>query len=104
MANQYSGSFEHIIREKFVCSAREALEHCASDELSYADAAEKLGFKHGTIRKWAKRLDIKLKSGEPVRMKPEQFMRFFKAKNLNKYNLLSRKWLFKPSAAKLCYA
>jgi transposase len=93
MANQYSGSFEHIIQQKFNCSAEEALKRCVSEGLSYTEAEEKLGFKHGTIRKWANRFDLKLKAGEPPKLKKDQFMKFFKESRLNRYNILSRSWL-----------
>ena len=66
MANQYCGSFEHVIQSKFNCSAEDALKQCVNEGLTYAEAEEKLGFKHGTIRKWAKRFDLKLQSGEVI--------------------------------------
>ena len=93
MANQYSGSFEHIIKQKFNCSAEEALQACVNEGLSYNDAEKKLGFKHGTIRKWAKRFGLSLKVDEDSGSKKEQFINFFKDSRLNQYNILSRSWL-----------
>lgn len=104
MANQYSGSFEHIIRDKFGCSAKEVLQECVDDGLSYTDAEQRLGFKHVTIRKWAKRFNLQLRAGEPPKLKPEQFMKFFKEKTLNKYNVLNRRWLSPCLTQKLAYA
>ncbi|GGG00039.1 MULTISPECIES: hypothetical protein [Cysteiniphilum] len=93
MANQYTGSFEHIIQQKYNCSAREVLERCADEGMTYQDAEKMLGFKHGTIRKWANRFDIKLKSGIVEKtVKRDSFMKMFKQKGLNKYNVLSRCW------------
>ena len=99
MANQYTGSFEHIVKDKFNRSAKEALIECQKNGLSYAEAGEHLGFKHGTIRKWANKLDIKLRAGEPPRLRKDQFMKLFRAQNLNQYNVLSRSWLNKTKLA-----
>ena len=93
MANQYSGSFECIIHERFDCSAKVALQECINDDLSYIDAGKRLGFSQATIRKWAKRFNLKLKAGEPLKSNPDQFMQFFKEETLNKYNALNRRWL-----------
>lgn len=99
MANQYCGSFEHVIRSKFNCSAREALEQCVDEGLTYAEAEEKLGFKHGTIRKWAKRFGLKLQAGETTEdLHLENFEKFFYEKDLNQYNFLSRQWLSQESS------
>ena len=96
MANQYIGSFEHIVRQKFSCSAREALQRCANENMSYQEAEKALGFKHGTIRKWANRFGIKLKSGVDRQIsRRDHFIRLFHQKSINKYNILSRQWGFK---------
>ncbi|MFT6834817.1 MAG: hypothetical protein ACJA0H_000849 [Francisellaceae bacterium] len=93
MANQYSGSFEQIIKQKFNCSAEEALQECINEGLTYTDAEQKLGFKHGTIRKWAKRYGLSLKKSDDSNSKNNQFIRFFKENSINQYNILSRRWL-----------
>ena len=93
MANQYTGSFEHIVRDKYNCSAKEALLECQVDGLSYVEAGEKLGFKHGTIRKWANKLDIKLRAGDPPKLRKDQFIKLFKSESVNQYNVLSRSWM-----------
>jgi hypothetical protein len=91
MANQYSGSFEHKIKQKFDCSAKEILEKFSQENLSYNDVEKRLGFTHGTIRKWARRYGISLKSGHPVNEMSDKDHRFFEAE-INPYNYLSRKW------------
>jgi transposase len=93
MANQYTGSFEHIVKDKYNCTAQEALIECQKDGLSYAEAGEKLGFKHGTIRKWANKLDIKLRAGDPPKLRKDQFLKLFRSETMNQYNVLSRSWL-----------
>ncbi|MCF6768026.1 hypothetical protein L3V86_06600 [Thiotrichales bacterium 19S11-10] len=94
MANQYSGSFEHVIQNKFNCSAKDALVNCVNEGLTYAQAEEKLGFKHGTIRKWAKRFGLRLQAGEPSQgMRQESFKKHFHENTMNRYNFLSRQWL-----------
>ncbi|MFZ9035295.1 MAG: hypothetical protein ACO2ZM_04170 [Francisellaceae bacterium] len=96
MANQYTGSFEHIVRQRFNCSAKEVLQRCSSEDMTYQDAEQFLGFKHGTIRKWSNRYGIRLRSGiveQPA--KRDSFSKMFKQKSINKYNVLSRCWLSK---------
>ena len=93
MANQYSGSFECIIHETLDCSAKDALQECINQDLSYFDAAKRLGFSPSTIRKWAKRFNLQLRAGKPPKSNPDQFMHFFKEKTLNKDNALNRSWL-----------
>ncbi|QLE78885.1 hypothetical protein FLM55_03675 [Francisella sp. Scap27] len=99
MANQYTGNFEQIMTRKFNCSAKEALLICQSKGLSYEDAEEFLGFKHVTIRKWAKRLDVKLSptsktyKSENISNKGTEYIRNCKSKTLSAKNLLSRCWI-----------
>lgn len=93
MANQYTGSFEHIIQQRYNCNAKEVLERCANEGMTYQEAEKLLGFKHGTIRKWANRFNVKLKSSIiETAVKRNSFMKMFKQKSLNKYNVLSRCW------------
>jgi hypothetical protein len=91
MANQYAGSFEHKIKQKFDCSAKELLEKFARENLSYNEVEKRLGFTHGTIRKWARRYGICLKSSEESANLNEKTQRFLDA-SLNAHNFLSRKW------------
>jgi len=93
MANQYTGNFESIIQKTFNCSAKEMLQECVSDGLSYTGAADKLGFRHGTVRKWARRFGLKLKPAEPPRLEKEEFIKLFNEDRMNQYNMLSRNWL-----------
>ena len=93
MPNQYTGSFEHIIQQKFGCSAQEVLQRCCDEGMTYQDAEKMLGFKHGTIRKWANRFNIRLKSGIVEKtVKRDNFMSMFRQKGINKHNVLSRCW------------
>jgi len=91
MANQYTGSLEHKVKEKFGCSAEEILHRFAKKDYSYYDAEDELGVTHGTIRKWAKRLGIELKSVAREEVQENIIERFF-APEMNTYNFLSRKW------------
>lgn len=92
MANQYTGSFEHIIKNKYGCNAKQLLERCALQGMTYQEAEKVFGVKYETIRKWANRFNIKLKSSEVENIKSDNFMKMFKQKNINKYNILSRCW------------
>ena len=93
MANQYTGNFEVMIRQKFNCSARDILIECARKGLTYAEAQDWLGFKHGTIRKWSKRFGLKLRPGESARLKAENYLLHARKKSINKYNALHKPWL-----------
>lgn len=91
MPNQYTGSFEHKIQERFNCSAKNILEQFASENISYFEAEKRIGVTHGTIRKWARRYGIKLKAASNTQMQ-EDFSQYFYAHELNMYNFLSRNW------------
>jgi hypothetical protein len=93
MANQYEGNFEDIIKKKFNCTAVKVLQECVNEGLSYTGAAKKLGFAHGTIRKWTRRFGLKLKAGEPPRLETEDFFKSFNDRKINQHNILSRSWL-----------
>ena len=92
MANQYSGSLEHIIKTKFNMGAREWLEWCVSEQLSYVDAQNKLGVTHGTIRKWARRFGIELQSSPQYEESHNHHAEQFFAREINTHNFLSRAW------------
>jgi hypothetical protein len=99
MANQHTGNFEHVVKDKFKCSAKEMLLKCQTEGLSYQEAEKVLGFKHVTIRKWAKRFDINL----PVRFKVNEdttklrqgveYIENCKSENIDKTNVFSRYWI-----------
>ena len=98
MANQYTGNFEQIIRNRFKCSAKEALLKCKEKGLSYYEAEKVLGFKHVTIRKWAKRFDIKLisklkREKEAGAKREKSLVKHCKEKAVNKTNLFSKTWI-----------
>ncbi|MFV9925178.1 MAG: hypothetical protein AB8U93_06015 [Francisella endosymbiont of Hyalomma scupense] len=99
MANQYSGNFEQIVKNRFKCSAKEILLKCQREGLSYQDAEKVLGFKHVTIRKWAKRFDIKLpprfrSHDEHLEQKREiAYVNQCKTNKINKTNIFSRCWI-----------
>lgn len=94
MPNQYIGSFEHVVNERFGCSAKSLLEGYVDEGLSYIDASKRLGFQHVTIRKWARRFGLQLKVVRPVKdSKKEKFLEKFKERGLNQCNVLSRQWL-----------
>jgi hypothetical protein len=92
MPNQYSGSFEHKIQERFSCTAKELLERLSNENLSYFEAEKRIGITHGTIRKWARRYGIKLKAAANSNHQ-DDFRQHFFANELNVYNFLSRDWL-----------
>lgn len=91
MANQYSGSLEHKVRQKYDCSAEILIKRFAEENLSYFDAQDRLGVTHGTIRKWARRFGIELRSTQ-IKEKEEDYSLLFFSENMNSFNFLSRKW------------
>lgn len=78
---------------------REILLKCQREGLSYQDAEKVLGFKHVTIRKWAKRFDIKLpprfrSHDEHLEQKREiAYVNQCKLNKINKRNVFSRCWI-----------
>jgi uncharacterized protein YjcR len=93
MVDQYTGGFKYIIQLNYNSSAKEVLQNCTHEGLTYIDAAEKLGFGPGTIRKWARRFDLKLNPCEPTRLGAKEFIKFFSEVEINKHNILSVSWL-----------
>jgi|GEM_PF-2563861 len=91
MANQYFGSFEHKVQERFNCSALEMLKVWAEKGNTYAEVEATIGISHGTIRKWARRYGLELKSGQTTPTHQERLEQFYDP-NLNIYNFLSRRW------------
>ena len=91
MANQYSGSFEHKIKQRFQCTAKEFLEKFAQENLSYNEVEKRIGFTHGTIRKWARRYGITLNSAQAKNQAIDN-NRLFLDPSINTFNYLSRKW------------
>jgi len=91
MANQYTGSLEHKVRQKFGCSALELLHQCLAEDLSYNDVQTKLGVTQGTIRKWARRYGVELRSDKTYKVEDDKSQLFFSSE-INSYNFLSRKW------------
>ena len=92
MANQYSGSLEHLVSQKFECSARELLEQFSDEGLSYAEVQEKVGVTNGTIRKWARRFGVILQSDDPIEKKRDDIWEYFSEPKINAHNFLSRTW------------
>ena len=92
MANQYEGSLEHKIKQKFNCSVYEWFETCTNKGFTYMQASEEVGgFTYGTVKKWAKKLGITLASDQPEKTQ-EDFQQKFCAKEINIHNFLNRKW------------
>lgn len=99
MANQHTGNFEHVVKDKFKCSAREMLLKCQTEGLSYQDAEKVLGFKHVTIRKWAKRFDIKLPArfaaseANSVADQGVEYLKSCQSQKIDGTNIFSRCWV-----------
>ena len=99
MANQHAGNFEYVVKDRFKCSAREILLKCQTEGLSYQDAEKVLGFKHVTIRKWAKRFDIKLPArfrtsdNSDAISKGVEYIKNCKSKKIDRTNIFSRCWI-----------
>ena len=72
---------------------------CQTEGLSYQDAEKVLGFKHVTIRKWAKRFDIKLPTRFMVSDNSEaanqsvEYIKCCKSKKIDRTNIFSRCWI-----------
>jgi uncharacterized protein YjcR len=91
MANQYTGSFEHVVQSKFRCTAADLLQQAEHDRLSYSEVGQLLGLKQVTVRKWATRLGIKLAHRVPPQESSKK-KELFHSKEINEVNFLSRAW------------
>lgn len=90
MANQYTGNFPHYVQQKFNKSAQVLLQDYANNGISYLSAAERTGFKTGTIRKWCVHYRINLHGVIRDRHHSVQFD--LNKPTLNRLNFLYRKW------------
>ncbi|MDF2940625.1 MAG: hypothetical protein K0R66_1267 [Gammaproteobacteria bacterium] len=91
MANQYTGSLDHKVRQKFGCSALELLQQALAEDLSYNEVQAKLGVTQGTVRKWARRFGVELRSDGSCEVEEDKSHLFF-SPEINSYNFLSRRW------------
>lgn len=91
MANQYCGSFEHKVQQRFGLTAEEFLRQCVEEGLTYSELEKKTGFTKGTLRKWAGRFELSLNPGCDEKAEDE-FAKFFSDPNMNVHNFLSRQW------------
>lgn len=91
MANQYCGSFEHKVQQRFGQTAEDFLRQCVEEGLTYADLEKKTGFTKGTLRKWAGRFELSLNPGTDEKAEDE-FAKYFADPKMNMYNFLSRSW------------
>lgn len=95
MANQYQGSLPDIALEKFGKSLEALLHQFAAEGLTHDAAAEKTGFKKGTIRIWCNRYGVKLNSSNnPAKntKKPPDVKTHLQEGHINSRNFLYRKW------------
>lgn len=91
MANQYCGSFEHKVQQRFGLTAEEFLRQCVEEGLTYSELEKKTGFTKGTLRKWASRFELSLNPGTDEKSEDE-FAKYFADPKMNMYNFLSRSW------------
>ncbi len=94
MANQYCGSFEHRVKERFNCSAKALLEQFSQEGVTYDEAQSLIGITHGTIRKWAKKYNLELRS-RTDKQENNKSLELFYANEINQENFLSRPWQVK---------
>jgi len=92
MANQYAGSFEHKIQQRFGLTAEVFLRQCETEGLSYMEIEKKTGFNRTTIKKWAKRYDVCFEMGA-IECEATELSRLFSKPEINPINFLSRSWL-----------
>jgi hypothetical protein len=92
MPNQYVNSFVILIEQRFGQTAEKLLNELATQNMTYNEAADFVGFKVGTIRKYCHRYKIKLKPSVDPRDEPQTISPDFYNKQINKHNALSRKW------------
>ena len=90
--NQYTNNFEKVMQKRFGKSAEEVLKEISTREVTYNQAANIVGFKVGTVRKYCHRYGIALKPSADPRDEPETISPDFYNKQINKHNALSRKW------------
>ena len=93
MANQYVNNLAIRIEQRFGRTVEELLNDIAKQEMTYSDAPKFLSVASGTIRKYCYRYNVRLKPCPNPRNEPEETIPpIFYHKQINKFNVLSRKW------------
>ncbi|WP_440617715.1 hypothetical protein [Cysteiniphilum sp. 6C5] len=95
MANQYADSFVVKVKERFGKTAGELLAELSIKKMSYNEAAKYLGYKVTTIRKYCHRYNVVLNPSVDRIEVEAALCTMFYSKEINKFNILSRKWRHK---------
>ncbi|WP_440992852.1 hypothetical protein [Cysteiniphilum litorale] len=94
MPNQYSNNFELNILKKYGKPAEKVLNDLHDQGVSYLEASELMGYQVWTVKRWCRRYGISLAQKElNTEINNREFMNKFHEQELNKYNILSRKWV-----------
>ncbi|WP_116963048.1 hypothetical protein [Fastidiosibacter lacustris] len=94
MPNQYSDNFELNVLKKYGKSAEQVLSDLHDQGVSYVKASEMMGYQVWTVKRWCRRYGISLAQKELIESNSNrEFMNKFHEQALNKYNILSRKWV-----------
>jgi hypothetical protein len=92
MANQYTGSLQSMIEEKYKKPVNEVLQSFCDDGMTVIEVAQLLSFNKSTIRKYAKRFNIIFNKETQHENKKNTFWDEFYQSKLNEFNVLSRRW------------
>jgi hypothetical protein len=98
VANQYTENFKNTLEAKHNKPLAEILRDYAEKGFNYLEVARLTGFKHGTVRKWAKVSGVILKpvtvfAAVEVERERCAFFESLKMSQINSLNVLSRRWV-----------
>jgi len=79
-----------FVKKKYNCELKDVLNDLAKDGKTYQEAAKELGYYASTVNKYRKAYNINFK----VKYKPYQkdILQFLRSEDLNKINIMSRRW------------
>ena len=98
MANQYADNFKIILEARHKKPLGDILRGYADKGLTCLEVMTITGFKEGTVRKWTKRIGVRLKPAminqkDDEAIAQQTFFESLKMSQINTLNVLSKRWV-----------
>ncbi|MBK2124446.1 hypothetical protein [Fangia hongkongensis] len=99
MANRYEIPFKEQLEKKYQKHLLDILIDFRNQKMSIREISESTGFHYSTVRYWCAKYAITMHGGQRFHpksntapKKEHHFIELFKAKKINLFNVLSRRW------------
>jgi transposase len=99
MANRYDIPFKEKLEQQYKKPLLDVLIHFRNKRMSIKEVSDITGFHYSTVRYWCSKYAITMHGGQRFHPKANlaqkrerHFVELFKAKTINTFNVLSRRW------------